>query len=295
MPAAVSHYLLADRLLKKSEVDSAIASSNAFLWGAQGPDLFDCHRFLPWQKGESLKKYGQKLHETTPGTILELMQKYDQEKKKTEIHAYILGFISHFALDCTVHPFVQYSSAMLHPLLELSTLDTCHHTVESMLDVIFLRYERAALPTELNLKKLVPKDQSVKKDIANLYRSLFIDLYQEEIPCNLLEQCVEDCRTAFGWMTDRTSLKKQWIVRREKKKQRPPVISCHFRSMTEDDDFDYANILSGEWRWPLDSGPVRTDSFFQLVDQAEALSLRMIQRYLKGESLTSLTQGRSFL
>lgn len=294
MPAAMSHYLLADRLLKLDEINSLITNRNAFLWGTQGPDFFYCHRFLPWQHGQSLKEYGNKLHSSPPAITFKAMRDYDREKKDQITHDYILGFLSHYALDCVAHPFIRYSAAILHTLVEPSTEETCHHTVESMLDVILLRYERAALPTELRLKHSVPKDHLVKRAIFELYHSILYKLYQKEIDMDLLDQCVKDCRTAFGWMTDRTSLKKQWIIRREKKKHIPPVISCHIRSMTEEDDFDYANILSGEWRWPQDSGPVRTDNFFQLVDQAEEMSIRLIKCYENGESLVPFTEGRSF-
>ena len=52
--------------------------------------------------------------------------------------------------------------------------------------------------------------------------------------------------------------------------------------MTEEDEFDYANILHGEWQWPLGNGPVRKESFFELFDQAEKQSLSLIQAYEAG-------------
>lgn len=64
--------------------------------------------------------------------------------------------------------------------------------------------------------------------------------------------------------------------------------------MTEEDEFDYANILHGEWQWPLGNGPVRKESFFELFDQAEKQSLSLIQAYEAGQPLVSFTQDRPF-
>lgn len=294
MPAALSHFLLADRLLKKAEVSAAVSNRPAFLWGAQGPDFFYCHRFLPWQKGNHLRKYGTIFHQSAPSRLLEGMRAYDKESSDPAVHAYLLGFLSHYALDSIAHPFVRYSAHMMHSLVEPSTEETCHHTVESMLDVILLRYERASLPTEIALKKLVPKDPATYQGMVGLYQRISFQLYGEKLDPFLLEQCLKDCRTAFGWMTDRTALKKQWLVRREKKKNKPPVLSCHLRSMTEEDDFDYANILHQEWQWPLESGSVYTESFFDLFDQAEQKALLLMEGYQEGKSFLLLTQDQPF-
>lgn len=294
MPAALSHFLLAERLRKTEGIALQSSSIPAFLWGAQGPDFFYCHRFFPWQKGESLQKCGTWFHESAPCQLLETMRDYDKQSKDPLVHAYILGFLSHYTLDSVGHPFIRYGAHMLHTLVEPSTEDTCHHAVESMLDVILLRYERSALPTEIRLKKLVPKDMAVYRAIAGLYQNLIFLLYEKQMDLSMLEQCLRDCRTAFGWMTDRTTLKKQWVIRREKKKNKPPFLSCHIRSMTEEDEFDYANILRGEWQWPLGNGPVRTESFFELFDQAEKQSLSLIQAYEAGQPLVSFTQDRPF-
>lgn len=294
MPAAISHFLLAERLQKRKEISLPVSGIPAFLWGAQGPDFFYSHRFFPWQKGENLRKYGSRFHESPPCSLLDTMREYDKKSADPLVHAYILGFLSHYVLDSTAHPFVRYSAHMLHTLVDPSTEETCHHAVESMLDVILLRYERSALPTEISLKKLVPKNLAVYQAIVGLYQRIIFLLYREEVSPSALHQCLQDCRTAFGWMTDRTTLKKQWIARREKKKNRPPVLSCHMRSMTEEDNFDYANILHREWQWPLDKGPVRTESFFDLFDQAEERSFSLILDYDAGRQLSFLTQDKPF-
>ena len=159
MPAAISHYLLARRVLDDPAFDKSRSfSQNAFLWGAQGPDFFFTHRFFPWQKGESLKEIGERLHQTPPSSIFDFAQEYENGERGNDVSlSYVLGFLCHYALDSTAHPFVNYSAEMLHELVKPSTVETCHHEVESNLDVVLLRYERAELPTDFSLKRAVPR------------------------------------------------------------------------------------------------------------------------------------------
>ena len=51
MPAIVSHYLLAERVMSDlSELMPDLdINRTAFIWGASGPDIFFCHRILPHQ------------------------------------------------------------------------------------------------------------------------------------------------------------------------------------------------------------------------------------------------------
>ena len=68
MPAAITHYLHAKRVLEamQKRESSFQVVGDAFYWGAQGPDFLFCSRFLPWQKGEKLSAYGSRLHDLTP-------------------------------------------------------------------------------------------------------------------------------------------------------------------------------------------------------------------------------------
>lgn len=57
MPACLTHYYFAQSV-REDLPDKASLDSCAYAWGAQGPDFFFCHRFLPFWKGESIKEYG---------------------------------------------------------------------------------------------------------------------------------------------------------------------------------------------------------------------------------------------
>ena len=295
MPAALSHYLHAVKVFESLQGRCGALSQekDAFLWGAQGPDFMFAHRFFPWQKGESLAEYGVRLHRDSSVRTLEFMRDCTKNAADNPVLlSYVLGFLCHYALDSSAHPFVNYGAGLLHEQIKPSSLETCHHTIEAALDVILLRYERGELPTAVGLKTTVPKNERVRTAMVGLYQALLEHLYSKLDCGRLLEQAIDDCRTAFGLMTDRTTLKRQLAEYIEKKRKIPPVISCHVRPISEGDEFDYANILHAQWQDTANE--VRTESFLELYEQAAVYAEALIHGFLDGDDIRSLTKDAPF-
>ncbi|MBW7573487.1 zinc dependent phospholipase C family protein [Caproiciproducens faecalis] len=296
MPAAITHFLHAQRVLEHLQKTETNLEWNpeAFFWGAQGPDFLYCHRYFPWQKGENLRTYAEKLHRTNPSKILSLMREcYRKQSNKEMTLSYIDGFLCHYSLDRICHPFVQ--SGVLALLAQDATQgeEILHNQIESALDVILLRYEKSALPTEFDLKQTVPKDCSVQLHIADLYAYLLHGLFGVEDAGLLLYQATKDCRKVFGLLNDRTTLKQALLERRERNGKR--TISCHFRGISEGDDCDYANILHQEWNWPADSGTARDDSFLDLYEESVKDSIQLIGGFLQTDDYDQLTDNIFFI
>ncbi len=292
MPAAISHYLLAKQVEKK-QGERLSLQEDAFLWGAQGPDFLFCHRFFPWQRGESLSEFGVRLHRDSPSRTLQWMRSYlKRYSGDLAARSYVLGFLSHYTFDSIAHPFIQYGAYRMNQVVESTSEETCHHVIESALDTILLRYVWGALPTSLPLKKTVPQNERVQASMVRLYAKLLQAFYHKKETESLLRQAIRDCRLAFGIMTDRTTLKKQFMDRRERGKE--PILSSHLRPISEGDEFDYANIQENEWQWPPESKEVHTESFFALFEEAVSCTIRRINGFLNGVSLLELTGDKPF-
>lgn len=52
MPACLTHYYFAQNV-RENLPDASSLDACAYAWGAQGPDFFFCHRFLPFWRGRS--------------------------------------------------------------------------------------------------------------------------------------------------------------------------------------------------------------------------------------------------
>lgn len=291
MPAAITHFLHAQRVLKEIEKNNPkfTVVRDAFLWGAQGPDFLYCHRFLPWQKSGSLKGYGSKLHRDKPSKLFAAMREYAEAAGQKEIvRSYLYGFLCHYSLDRTGHPFIRFESSILLEKEPDQNESILHAEIESILDVIILRYELGLLPVEFRLKKTVPKNDRVQAQIADLYAFVLKRLYglaDSNVP---LLQATSDCRKAFGLLNDRTTMKKALLEHLEKRSGKR-TYSAHIRSISEGDGFDYANIRHSQWSWPRDGGVERNESFLELYEQSVAESVKFIDDFFKASDYGKMT------
>lgn len=284
MPAVLSYALFAERVLAVlREKEPCLAlREDGYYWGAQSPDIFFYHRFLPRQKGESLAKYGALLHDVPLDKMLrELKGLLAKQAEDSAAWSYGIGLLIHLALDSASLPFIRYGSKQLYEQ-GFSSEDSCRHEIESALDIVLLRYEKAKLPADISLKKLVSDDKSLQPEMAAFCRKLLYALLGEEVSEQSLKQVLADFRSALGFMTDRFLVKRHILQRRERRKNQKPELSCYLRGISEGDDCDYANILHGEWSWPPQSEKVRTESFLELYEGAVDFAAELILGFLSG-------------
>lgn len=291
MPACISHNLLVQKVseLLKQENPSLQLDTDALYWGAQGPDILFCHRIFPWQHGESLAEYGSRIHDDPPVKTFESIRRYwKQYKEEPFVTSYITGFLCHYAFDSIAHPFVHYGSHTLHEQMPEISEGDHHINIESNLDIILLRCEKEQLVTDVKLKELVPNNQTVQNTIGDFYLFLLNDLYGFTAEPALFAQMLRDTRTCHKLMTDSTMLKKP-LVQRFERKEKGRRFSFYIRGISEGDEYDYANILKSEWGWPPKSDEVRTDSFFDLYEQAAQKAIKLIDGFFTDQPIAELT------
>lgn len=293
MPAAIAHYLHGEKIWSELEKTGRVQKEklikDAFDWGKQGPDFLFCHRFFPWQKGESLQELGNRLHEEPPENTLRVLQQLWREQPGAAARSYILGFLCHYSLDRTCHPYIEFLSREMLEADPSQTEGIFHNEIESALDGILFRWETRNLVTEFRLPKTLPKNQEVQEAIASLYDALLRELWGLPGKGHQVLQAEKDARLVFRALDDRTSLKKQLMEKIEKKGRRN--ISCHLRGMLEGGDWDYANVNHASWNDR--EGAAHTEDFFQLFDQAVEDAWFLVEHF-PDEEPEALAQGKFF-
>lgn len=289
MPAVISHYLQAERALDVYlKHGGTPVDRDAFFWGAQGPDFLFYQLPFPWRKTLGLRKLGQRIHKENPLPVLSAMRDYAVRNTGDNIiHSYLLGFLCHYSFDRTAHPFVYAQVSSLKYKYPRSRDEFLHCQVETSLDVILLRYERGELPTQFNLRKAYPKNVDVQRRIAEIYSSIFQKIYRRNVAAESILEAERDCRFLTGLQNDSTGLKKQ-LFRFYEKRHKHYSLSCLFRGVMEDEDFDYANILSSPWSWPSDSKEKHTESFLRLFELSVQESVVFMQQIDRQDELKSL-------
>ena len=287
MPACLTHSCFA-QVVKDQKGDVFAIDPCAYAWGAQGPDFFFCHRLLPFQKGESLQAYGNRLHEELPSKVLGALRDFLRKHSGKVYRSYVEGFVCHYALDSTAHPYINWKARELVRRFPWETPDTLHGEIEAALDAIVLRYETGKLPSEVRLKDMFPKNEAVQRQIAHLYREVLFAMYGESVSEKLLYQATQDAHGIFALLQDRSGLKKRVVALWEK--GRPHAISSHFVPLTEREDVDFANVGQEPWG----SGPERSQQdFFALYKEAQERACVILAGFDQGD-LSRLTEEKPF-
>ena len=138
MPACLTHYYFAQNV-RENLPDASSLDACAYAWGAPGPDFFFCHRFLPFWRGRSLQEYGGRLHDETPSNVLGAMREFLKAHPEPVYRSYVWGFVCHYSLDCTAHPYINWLAQELVRQRPWETPSTMHGEVEAALDAIVLR------------------------------------------------------------------------------------------------------------------------------------------------------------
>ncbi len=288
MPACITHHLFAKDLLDRlcEPVDET-----AFFWGAQGPDFLFCHRYIQAaakKDVKSLKEYGSALHRTSPTATLRAMRDFLARRPDRAYRSYVLGFLCHYALDSTVHPYV---NARSHSLLEVrpwENASTLHGEIEAALDAIALRWKTGRLPSEVHLKNMFPKNEGVQRKIAVLYREVLFAVYGNHVSEEELYRATRDAHFIFACCNDRTGLKRRLFGALEK--GRPSYVTSHLVPLTEDPEPDYANAQHEEWIW---KNSASRQDFFELYEEALDRAEALASHFETGD-LKELTGERPF-
>lgn len=272
MPACLTHTYFA-KAVAQSLRETGLENTPEYIWGAQGPDFLFCHRYFPWMKGRSLKEYGSRLHsEVKPSVTFSAMREFLSRHRDPGYRAYVTGFVCHYALDSTAHPYVNALATELAAQRPWETVNTMHGEVEASLDAIILRRETGMLPSQVNVKQMFPKNESAQRRIAKLYQAVLLSACGEDVPEGELLRATNDAHFVFSLLNDRTGLKRQVFQRVEKGK--PSLVTSHIVPITEEDGVDFANIQHSPW-----GDPPSKQSFFDLFDQAAELAKQLITRF----------------
>lgn len=108
MPEAYTHLRTARAAARMARL--SIADPAAFAAGAGGPDMLFCYRV--WRRAEkrgtNLPALGAQMHEQETGAVLRSLIEHAVSPAE---RSYVLGFLCHYATDCTLHPYVAMLTA----------------------------------------------------------------------------------------------------------------------------------------------------------------------------------------
>lgn len=153
MPGFVTHYLFGEEIYHQLKCNfqkkNLFYNRSAYAFGLQGPDLF--FYYLP---SYALHRHnlGALAHTTEPRAFFHgLLESYGRLSSAADrgiAEAYISGFLGHYLLDTTCHPYI-YAMTHYHDKKEKSYFSR-HAYLETEIDTELLARKRHKTPCEFH-------------------------------------------------------------------------------------------------------------------------------------------------
>lgn len=274
MPEGYTHASIAQKAA--AAADWKIHSLEAFLAGANGPDMLFCYQ--AWKKPAhrkiNLPALGNRMHAERTGAFLKALSHHAITPVQRD---YFLGFLCHYATDTVVHPYVEavtrccavYGGRTGHGAFEVA-LDSHLH-------------EKATGSGAVPLKDMCPRLKGVElaQVIAQLRRALY-DTYDLEIPGSCLVDAFNHSYRLRSLFASHTPLRLRQKVCR--------VLECFMGGkgyitghMTpaplrgiSGKDAKKGIRLPNVWQDPY-TGETREENIYQLLEKAEMYSTLLVR------------------
>lgn len=176
MPSQITHVLAGMRARERAGLVLESRTVPLFNMGCQGPDIFAHNR----RTKPFALAYARLLHRRRYGTFCRSAAIRLLEHPDPEAHAWLSGFVTHQALDRTVHPYIIFRSAQL-PFDAVPGVSPAlyHAFFERIIDVLLLRQLTGRPVSRFNMDPLFRMDRDSIHALSHFIASVLHTVYPE--------------------------------------------------------------------------------------------------------------------
>lgn len=306
MPAIITHDQFGQEALSLPEVPVTTTRQerDAFLLGCQGPDPFFYLLICPGLSDDK-RDIGNRMHAETPTRLLAAMSRSVERASASSrrvASAYAGGFLCHYLLDRSAHPFVYaqqyaYCDAGIEGLTREDG-NVVHSVIETELDELML-YTRTGqtIATYAPNREILRLDDDALAIVSRQMAGVVKEVYGEYIAPSLFATAVRCFRIVQTLCYSPTGAKRE-VLGKIEQAVRPYsyVMSMSHRPvvMTESIFDNHAHL---SWTDPF-SGEARDESFQDLYDLAMVDASAYLAPFMAGKvgfaEARAITHGLDF-
>ncbi len=274
MPGFATHYLFGISTMQKQKHTPLYAQirrhPTVYGLGLQGPDIFFYYlpSYFSRRENPGVAAHGEK----TGRFLYHLMEgrKIFTDKEDLAIaSAYIAGFLGHYTLDTTCHPYV-YGRTHYDP--DDSSYFGRHVYLETDIDAFLLAQYKKQLPSAFHQERTIQLYRNECRVVAALLQYAYAKVFPElQLSYHSMYAAIRFMAFAV-WVLYDPQGKKKALTRLAEKKiigfayASPLIASDDLRFTT-----DPMNLQHKMWRNPWKKSDASRDSFFDLMHQAKMI------------------------
>ena len=276
----VSHHLFGEqaRAVFPASVQQLTERRAAcFFWGCQGPDLLFYRRVL---LGSPLHHLGNRMHSEKTDALFSALARGVRDLTGTaqEIAAaFFYGFLCHYALDSTIHPFVYCRQEQVRAANAQLSASAVHSQIENDIDCLMYARLRGAPATEFDPIAHYSLDTEEKAVLSVLLHAVLRAVYGENVPPRDLRRAMEEMLRWERFFFRPNPQLYRTARRAEQTAGRGALLTGHMK--TEPPAWDALNLERAPWRSLWEPGTVRTDTVPELFEQARLCVASLAGQY----------------
>ncbi|MCI8895635.1 MAG: zinc dependent phospholipase C family protein [Lachnospiraceae bacterium] len=272
MPGFTTHYLFgvnAYKDLKNTPLKKNICGNHAaYSLGLQGPDLF--FYYLPSYALHE-NNIGSTAHITETGVFLEYLLKsvnlFPDKKEAAIARAYVMGFIGHYLLDCSCHPYIYWRTHYQGPE---DSYHGRHMNLEVDIDTELLDFYKKKLPSGFRQRSTILLTRREVRVIATILYYVYSMTYPDlKITYTAMRLAIRSLQVGTKLLYDPHGKKKVLIRKLEAMTLGYPLLSPMIASDSLRFHTDPLNLLHRTWRNPWEPSLHSGASVLELIDGAQ--------------------------
>jgi hypothetical protein len=180
---------------------------------AQGPDVFFFYKFFCPAIGKAIRDFGYYMQQNeTQAFFVNLITYIKQHKlnKKPDVIAFLYGFISHYVLDMTIHPYVVYKTGIFNRKDKSTYKYAGGHTqLEVYIDAYMIQIRNKIKPAHFKTHKFCFNAISLSPELANLIDEVFDETFHQKAMGTIYIESIKHMKIVYKlFRNDRIGLKK---------------------------------------------------------------------------------------
>lgn len=266
MPNLVVHQYFASQVYKglPRKIQNIIEDS-IYTLAATGPDIWFSAGYYS-KKIEFLSDRCNYMHKNRSGLFFEtLISKTKDIEQPTLLFSYLCGFLCHYCLDYTTHPYILYSTGNQYD----------HVRFELVLDCIFIEKYYHSSPSKFDFNRILPLEplpEILNESINSVYQHAF---GWENVSSDLA-LCTYGQSKFYKCIRDPIGLYKHLLKIRGLFFRPKYEIQTYYKKDQLATKADYLNSRHLMWKNPFAPEQISTLSFDELFKGAENCCLNMI-------------------
>lgn len=270
MPDLTMHFLFGEDIvaeLSDSFKPYIFKHEGVFNFGAQGPDVLFFRRAI---SGKSrLPKLGSSIHEVKVKESFDFIKKYINETagfERETLIAYFMGYIGHYFLDKTVHPYVFYNQARLKNVYPDRTDTEIHVKFEADMDSVFYMHRMKQPVSRFSVRKNLDISDPERNIIAKLYYELLKNVYGAKVYLLNIEKSFSDMINLSSLFYDRFGLRTFAADSASRFYGNAMKLTTHIKR-----NYVYKDVLNEKkstWFYPGEREKTSDESVYELYQEA---------------------------